>query len=188
MKQQKQVIVLCVLAAVAALVWYEERSDSAGSASPASIAQTYPMLSIENPEIRWDELERAQRTEYKSIGRNPFSKQAPAPATVAQGQGIAKPKDPRPFIGPQKEPDPPPFVPPTNVKFFGYGTVPNGSSRRAFFSDGEEVYIVSEGETFLGRYRVVKVNNTNLEIEEVSSGRRATMPLVEEPAAAGGPA
>jgi hypothetical protein len=187
MKQQKQIIVLCVLAAVAALVWYVERSDSAGTASPASLAQPPPLLSIENPGIHWGELERAQRTEYKSIGRNPFSKQAPAVATVAQGEA-AKLKEPRPPVGPQKEPDPPPFVPPTNVKFFGYGTVPNGTSRRAFFSDGEEVYIVSEGETFLGRYRVVRVNNTNLEIEEVSTGRRATMPLVEEPAAAGGPA
>jgi len=86
-------------------------------------------------------------------------------------------------------PPPPPVIPP-NLKFFGYGTVPNGTSRRAFFSDGDEVYIIAEGETLLGKYRIIKINNNNLEFEEVSSGRRNTTPLVEEPvaaAAAGGP-
>jgi len=66
------------------------------------------------------------------------------------------------------------------MKFFGYGTVPNGTSRRAFLSDGDEVYIVAEGETLLGRFRIVKVNNTNLEFEEISTGRRNTVALSQE--------
>jgi hypothetical protein len=81
----------------------------------------------------------------------------------------------------------PPFVIPSNFKFFGYGTVPNGTVRLAFLTDGEEPFIVAEGETFQGRYRLVKVNNTNLDIQEVSTGRLAKMPLVEEPTAGGGP-
>ena len=70
---------------------------------------------------------------------------------------------------------------PPNMKFFGYGTVPNGTSRRAFLTDGDQVFIVGEGDTLLGRYRVVKIGNANLDFEEISTGRRNSMPLQEQP-------
>jgi len=66
------------------------------------------------------------------------------------------------------------------MHFFGYGTVPNGTARRAFFTDGEDVYIVSEGEVLLNRFRILKVHNASLEFEEVSSGRRGTANLEEQ--------
>jgi hypothetical protein len=58
------------------------------------------------------------------------------------------------------------------AKFYGYGTVPNGTARRAFLTDGDEVYIVAEGDTFLSRYRILKIGNATIEFEEVSSGRQ----------------
>jgi GTPase len=69
------------------------------------------------------------------------------------------------------------------MKFFGYGTIPNGTLRRAFLSDGEEVYIVGEGDTLLGRFRIVKINNANLEFEEIATGRHNTVTMQEEQAA-----
>jgi hypothetical protein len=60
---------------------------------------------------------------------------------------------------------------PSNYKFYGYGTIPNGTARRAFLSDGDEIVIVAEGDTFLGRYRVLKIGNATIEFEEASSGR-----------------
>jgi GTPase len=66
------------------------------------------------------------------------------------------------------------------MKYFGYGTIPNGTLRRAFLSDGDEVYIVGEGDTLLGRFRIVKINNANLEFEEIATGRRNTVTLQEE--------
>ena len=66
------------------------------------------------------------------------------------------------------------------MKFFGYGTIPNGTLRRAFLSDGDEVYIVGEGDTLLGRFRIVKINNANLEFEEIATGRHNTVTLQEE--------
>jgi hypothetical protein len=71
-------------------------------------------------------------------------------------------------------------VAPLPVKFFGYGTVPNGSGRRAFFTDGEDIYIVAEGELLLNRFRILKIGNANLEYEEVSSGLRGTANLEEQ--------
>jgi GTPase len=66
------------------------------------------------------------------------------------------------------------------MKYFGYGTIPNGTLRRAFLSDGDEVFIVGEGDTLLGRFRIVKINNANLEFEEIATGRRNTITLQEE--------
>ncbi len=77
-------------------------------------------------------------------------------------------------------PPPPPEPPKLPLKFFGYGTVPYGSARRAFFTDGEEVHVVAEGELLLNRFRILKVGNASLEFEEVSSGRRGTAILEEQ--------
>ena len=52
--------------------------------------------------------------------------------------------------------------------------------RRAFFMEGENVYIVAVGEVLLGRYRLVQIGNSSVELEEISTGRRATLTM-EEP-------
>jgi len=68
------------------------------------------------------------------------------------------------------------------MKFFGYGTVPNGTSKRAFLTDGEEVFIVGEGDTLLGRFRILRIGNANLEFEEIDTGRRNSTTLDEQAA------
>src|SRR5262249_30407122 len=181
MKQQRQLIALAVLLVIAASVWYFlylRGAIRAPGAANLATASKVPLLGIDNPSLHWPELKAASGTEYKSNGRNPFSKEAPPPPdnkTVAETH-------PHPTV-PVLPPEPPPSLPP-NLKFFGYGTVPNGTLRRAFFSDGDDVIIVSEGETLLGRYRIVKVNNTNLEFEEIATGRHSTAPLEDQQQAA----
>jgi len=177
MKQKQQVIVLVVLVAVAALVWGFELRNRTSSAVTTSFIQDYKPLGEDNPRIRWEELDRAQKTEYASNGRNPFS---PIPPPPPQAPNKNPKNDPPP-------PPPPPPLPtraqaPPNLKFFGYGTIPNGSPRRAFITDGEDIFIVSEGDTLLGRYRILKVGNSNLEFQEISSGLPGTMPLDEQAA------
>jgi len=179
MKQQRPLIVLAVLLAVAGLVWlrYFRSGNPVLTANSGSGTPSYQLLSVENPQLHGDRIEAARKTEYKSTGRNIFTAQAAPPPVVPQPS-----KKPEPF-GPRQEVQPPPPPPPTlPVKFFGYGTVPNGTSRRAFFTDGEDVYIVAEGEVLLNRFRILKVGNASLEFEEVSSGRRGTAPLEEQAA------
>jgi len=53
----------------------------------------------------------------------------------------------------------------------------------AFFTDGEDVYVVGEGELLLNRFRVIRIGNSNLEYEEVSNGLRGIANLEEQ----GGP-
>ena len=70
------------------------------------------------------------------------------------------------------------------MKYYGYGTIPNGTAKRAFLTDGEEVFIVGEGDTLLGRYRILRISNASLEFEEISSQRRNSAPLDEQAAPA----
>jgi hypothetical protein len=180
MKQKKQIIVLVVLMVIAALVWSFEWQKQTPATQTANFIQDYKPLGENNPGIHWGLLERAQKTEYKSSGRNPFSVIAPPPTE--------DPKKPRPHPpqGPPAPPSTPPpptqaFLPP-NLKYFGFGAVPIGTPPRAFFTDGELIYIVTEGDTLLGRYRILKVGNSNLEFQEISSGLHGTTPLEEQAA------
>ena len=69
----------------------------------------------------------------------------------------------------------------SNVKFYGFGTVPIGTPRLAFFTDGEAIYAVAEGEILMRRFRILRIGNASVEFEEISSGRKNTAPL-DEPA------
>ena len=187
MKQKKQVAVLLVLVIIAAGVWlWSYRRDPSGPGDPAPAAQKLP-VGIENPQIRMDLIEKARKAEYKSSGRNIFSEVA-QPAPRGTGTTVAKADPVMPVnpacgrYGPCPEPPPPACKLPPNIKFFGYGVVPNGTSRRAFLTDGEgAVHVVSEGEVLMNRFRILRIGNGNLEFEEVSSKCTiGTAPLEEQ--------
>lgn len=172
MKQKQQIGVFLVLLVVAAMVWFGTYRGR--QVVDALVLKDDFALNVDNPRIRLDEIERARKAEYKSSGRNPFSPiQDPPPH-------VAPPKKPERY-GPEPPPPtppPPPLTLPSNVKFFGLGTVP--SSRLAFFTDGEEVYVVAEGEVLMKRFRILRIGNASVEFEEISSGRTATAPLEEQ--------
>ena len=179
MKQQKQIIALVVLILIAVGIWgwswYEPKNGSNGNNS--TFLQKPEPLNFPNPTIRWDEVERRRKAEYKGIGINPFSTEGPRPPVVPVVR-VPQPGEPG---GPPVVPvAPPPPELPASMKFFGYGNVPNDSARRAFLEDGDEVYIVNEGDTLMGRYKILKINNASLEFEEVGSGRRGQKMLEDQ--------
>jgi hypothetical protein len=169
MKQQKQLIVLAVLVLAAAGIWIWNSRQSPSSAGAHAVMASYTPMSVEGLTIQGWKVEKVRKTEYKAAGRNPFSTFAPPPPPPR----VPKPGD-QDYVKPP-EPPPPPLTLP--AKFFGYGTVPNGSARRAFLSDGEEIYIVAEGDTFLGRFRITKIGNATIEFEEIASSRKGTANL-----------
>jgi hypothetical protein len=177
MTQKNQIILLATLVLIMAVVWYFNRTTSAVAPGNVAPFQGYQLLAVENPQLHRDKMETAQKTEYHSLGRNPFSEVAPPP-----DQQKAKPVVSHQAYGPIPPPPPEPPKLPPNMKFFGYGTIPNGTLRRAFLSDGDEVYIVGEGDTLLGRFRIVKISNANLEFEEIATGLHNTVTMQEESA------
>jgi len=179
MKQKKQFAVLVVLLLIAGAIWffYFDHDKSVVTADAKSAVHNYKLLSVDNPQLHTEGVERARKTEYKSRGRNIFSRELPPPPPVPK---VVKPEQ----SGPKPDVPPPPPPPPTlPVKFFGYGTVPNGTVRLAFFSDGQDIYVVAEGELLLNRFRILRIGNANLEFEEISTGLRGTANLDEQ----GGP-
>jgi hypothetical protein len=195
MKQKRQIAVLAALLVVALVIWwlYFRGERPVVTADNPPPTQSPRLLSVDNPQLRWFEIDKARKTEYKGTGRNPFSATPAASAPSTAPKAVRhEPKFEKAGPNPADAqlPPPPPCVLPPNMKFFGYGTVPNSRSRRAFFTNGEDIYVVTEGEILLNQYRILKINITNLEFEQVSSKcTRATAPLIEQPstAAAAGP-
>jgi Tfp pilus assembly protein PilP len=77
-------------------------------------------------------------------------------------------------------PPPPPPPPRLPLKYFGYGALESGPGRRAFLTDGDAVYIVAEGDTVLGRFRIIRITHSSLEFEELVTSRRGVTVLEEE--------
>lgn len=168
--------VLAVLLVVAGTIWYIYRHPGVGSTRVASLVVNYVPMGVENPQIHHDRVLDAKNTEYTSRGRNIFTRELPLPPPPPPPVRVPKPDD-ADFVPPVAPPPPPPQLP---LKFFGYGAVTGGSGRRAFLTDGDAVYIVAEGDTLLGHFRIVKINNRSLEFEEIGSGRRGSAALEDQ--------
>lgn len=175
MKQKKQLALLVGLIVAAILVWHFNTRPEAVRAGASLGAVNYPPLAVENPALHWWKLDASRKAEYKSSRRNPFSAvAAPPPVNPAAAAVKARP------VGPVAPPPPPLPQLPGNMKYFGYGTVPNGTARRAFLTDGDDVFIVGEGDTLLGRFRVTRVGTSMLEFEDISTHLRNSVPLEEQ--------
>ena len=176
MKQKTKFAILAALILAAAGVFYFDNKGISfpGKSSPFS-SRTYAPLPIENPQLQRWKLEASRRSQYKASGRDLFSEVLLAPPRAKVPDKVSDPV-------PLPPPEPPPPSLPANMKFFGYGTVPNGTSKRAFLTDGEGVYIVGEGDTLLGRFRILRIGNASLEFEELGSGRRNSATLDEQAA------
>jgi hypothetical protein len=159
---------LAVLVLTAGGVLFYESNSAGASDRDTPSTVVYKPLNVDNPQIHWDRLTDSQANGYKTTGRDIFNWKLPAPP-VPSPVHIPGPGD-ADYQAPAVPPPPPPKLP---LKFFGLGTDARGGARRAFLADGNEVYIVAEGDTVLGHFRILRISAGNLEFEEISSGRRA---------------
>lgn len=128
-----------------------------------------------DPRLRFDLLKDSEQTEYKGSGRNIFHADSdPVIPPVVKNPVIAEQKNPEPQQ-PQGPPPPPP-PPPINLKFFGFANRP-GEPRQVFLLQNEDVFIAREGDVINRRYKVVKINNTSVEIEDLLANNKQTVPL-----------
>jgi hypothetical protein len=172
------VVLLGVLAAVAYNVYRTRYAAESDAPKPVfSVDTKFTPLGVDNPALRLDILKRFLALEYKGVHRSIFSATLPPP-----------PAPPRPVQAVNAAPALPSGPPPLTVdaKYFGYVSDYGGSHRRAFFaaSSSDDIIIAGEGDTLMGRFRVIHLTNTAADVEEVATGRRATLPL-EEPTPVG---
>jgi hypothetical protein len=165
-------LLLAVLALLVLVIYSNRQPVAIAVASGAR--QTFVPIAVENPALRLDLIENLKKFQYAGPRRNIFSTMAtpaPAPVEVAAAPIVAAP--PVPLPGPA------PLVVPAT--FFGRVTDRASGSQRAFFSEGDNVYVVGLGDTLMNRFRVVQIGDSTTEVEEIASGRRTTLTM-EKPA------
>jgi hypothetical protein len=167
-------------------------SSSAAAPAPANISETRepvlrdsPRASAKNrnggkqqkatqsldPTLRTDVLKISEDTKYEGTGRNIFRVFVePPPKPVKDPVLDHKIAD--------NTPPPPPPPPPINLKFYGFAT-PIEGSKRIFLAEKEDVFIAKEGDIVDRRYKVVRISPNAVEILDVLSNNRQSIPLTQ---------
>lgn len=141
-----------------------------------------------DPTLRLDLLAKLQSVSVGGSRRSIFDFSQP-PAPKPEPVKVAKPV-PNPIV-PVKPPDaeveaakaapPKPQAPPIPLKFYGYiaPTAANTASapRRAFFVEGEDIFVAHEGEVVKKRYKIVKIGVNSVVVEDTQFGSQQTLPL-----------
>jgi hypothetical protein len=131
-----------------------------------------PLVTSLDPTLRFDLLKSSEDQEYTGGKRNIFQPQAeeiPKPIVSA----VKKPETP--VYTPPPGPPPPPPIP---FKFYGFSNRP-GETKRAFLSNGDDVFIGGEGEIINRRYKIVRITNSSVEIEDILNNNKQTIPLTQ---------
>jgi hypothetical protein len=175
-KQQKQLVTLAVLLAVAAAVWYANYGRAhAEPGTEALHPENYTPINAQDFSIIFKQRGDAQKTEYKPSGRNPFVASALPPTPSSPTTTAQKPTEPTfPNQTVPREVIVPPQLP---WKFFGYGNLPANGAREAFLLEGEDVHIVGEGEVVLNHIRIVHIGNERIDYEDTKTGAHNSNPL-----------
>ncbi len=141
-----------------------------------------PDLSTIDPTLRLDLLARLQDARIEGADRSLFEFSAAPlpkkpepkiiPATPAAGAAAAADAKPSEPVKP-----PPPPIP---LRFYGYTTQARQGAKRAFFLDGEDILVASEGDVVKKRYRVVRIGVNSVLVEDLEFKQQQTLPLVAE--------
>ena len=172
MSRRNQMIALGVLLAILGVTLYSHFRPSDDNAKSSAVSALFSPINVDNPALRLDVLQRFLNLEYKGAHRNIFVATLPPPPPPPQVTPVN--------VAPPVPSGPPPLV--VEAKYFGFVSDSKGSHRRAFFAtaNNEDVFVAGEGDSLLGRFRVVRISSTSADIEEVSSGRHTTL-ILEEP-------
>jgi hypothetical protein len=139
-----------------------------------------------DPTLRLDLLAKVQAAPAEGGGRRLFQfAAAPAPKPVEVATAIKPaPRMYGPEPPPKPVPPPPPPPPPAiTLKFYGFSNPRADGQKRAFFMDGEDIFIAAEGELVKKRYRVVKIDATSVVMEDTEfKNNRQTLAIQPEQA------
>jgi hypothetical protein len=172
MTERVKAQLLVALLLIAGAVYFYERSSTSATPSVLSADTRFVPLGVKEPALQVGRLQQLQKDEYAGAKRNIFLAGAVVPPP---GAAAHVSEAPRPFVGPEKPPPPPPLQVP--VEF--YGVESSNGRQVAFFKNGDDIIPAAEGDTILKRFKLIRIGNQSAEFEEVSTGRHATLPLVQ---------
>jgi hypothetical protein len=142
-----------------------------------------------DPRLHTDLLEKLRAVTAEGAGSRSLFDFSAAPK--AEGAKIDKEPPPiavvRPFVGPKPPPPPPPpaqppSAPPIPLKFYGFVNRARAGAKSAFFLDGDDIIVASEGDLIKKRYKIVSIglNSAVVEDTQFKNNARQTLPLTEE--------
>jgi hypothetical protein len=146
-----------------------------------------------DPELRLDLLARVQAVEPVAAGRNLFQFGAapqpdkplpPVPANVPRIL-VNQPQPGRPMgqpggvTGAMAQGVVP--VTPINLKYYGILRYVGDGRKQAMLLDGDDIIVAEENQTVKQRYRIVRIAQTSIVIEDMQSKSTQTLSLQEIP-------
>jgi hypothetical protein len=133
-----------------------------------------------DPTLRLDLLAKVQAVKFEGGERNLFQfGAAPLPKTP-EPKIIPKPAGPAAAENkPAETPGKPP-PPPIPLKFYGYASQTRPNQKRAFFLEGDEIIMATEGELIKKRYKVVRIGINSVVVEDIEHKNQQTLPLEEQ--------
>jgi len=196
-ENKKQTTWAAVLGAIAVVaLGYELIPLFSGSSTPVSAEAPAPAVSSRpaghtagtkfvkktkadnlDPTLQLDLLAASERTTYEGSGRNIFVSQAED--VVIPRPGAAPNTDAQDQAQPPWQPPAVPQAPPIPLKFYGFASSP-GEPKKIFLKLNEDVFVAGEGEIVDRRYKVIRITNTSVEIQDVvNSGQPQSIPLTQ---------
>lgn len=202
LENKKKTMWAAILGIIAVLVFaYEVIPLFTGSPTPSSNAQAAPpslptapprpvggkaslkggkkpRVESLDPTLRLDLLATSEKTQYEGNGRNIFVSQ-PDDVKIETPKGNGS-TDHGTAVAEQKYQLPPQSAaPPIPLKFYGFASSP-GEPKRVFLKKGEDVFVAGEGEIVDRRYKVIRISNTSVEVQDmVYSGPPQNLPLTQ---------
>lgn len=140
-----------------------------------------------DPALKLDLLAKVQNVELGMPGRNLFAFGAAPPPPppvglpkvpkIALTGPVGPPSPPPPPPGPQQIA--PPQAPPISLKYYGYKITRSDGRKAAFLLDGEDILIGGENDVLKKHYRIVKINQASIVIEDTDFKTSQTLQLQE---------
>jgi hypothetical protein len=69
--------------------------------------------------------------------------------------------------------------PPISLKYYGYISPSSSTLKRAFFLDGEDIFVATEGDIVKKRYKIVKIGVNSAVVEDTQHDHEQTLKLEE---------
>lgn len=136
-----------------------------------------------DPTLRLDLLAKLQDVNIEGGERSLFefaqppTPKTPEPKVVPKPLNAAAEEKGEAKKGVVSKPPPPPIP----LKFYGYATPVKQGVKRAFFLDGEDIFVASEGEIVKKRYKIVRIGVNSAVVEDTQhENNQQTLPLVQE--------
>ncbi len=139
-----------------------------------------------DPTLHVDKLAKLQDVKLESNGRNLFQFGAPPPSMEASRAKLAGKEEPVvPDLKPAPPPPPPAPIelppPPPPFKYYGLAKERKNNKMTAFFMDSDGVPILAnEGEVVKKRYRVTRITQTSVTLEDVQLKRQQNLQIAED--------